>query len=437
MITTIGYPATFYSNNKPTYTKPESKIETNLLLWVLEWERKVFGTFFIQGFQTRLNNFMMNYQSNENSRILNSEKLHNDIVSCLHSYHTRNQREVGIDRFIWKSMAVQILTKHDELLDSNQTTQRFASSCHLNKHLSVLLAMAYFLRIKSQLIGCLLSQIIECTGNMEFMFCLIPGLRSFGQFLKNRDPSSGRVGVGTSGIDYFQLLAPNPNINDKMLSEMYHISRDYWKFLISNLRPFCNCNSIHSYSNGLSFTEKLLNSPIGEGHCYSLLTLAIQFDDRELVQALVQRGAHLSTPVVNHMLDTYTGQEMSVKMLNSIAVSFAFRQRSGEDVTASYKQFCEQADFYLSLIKRSQFIPNVRKASNMWLDKDKTHSELNRDLADKWGIGLKPSCPSLLHSCRITIRQQLLNVDLATIPNGIESLPLPNKLKSYLNLLSN
>ena len=169
------------------------RLETNFCLWVLEWEKKVFGS------KVRLSNYLL-------------------------KYHKENQSEVGIDRFIWNAITVQILEKHNELMSSNQKTQ-YSYSCHLNKLVSILLAMAYFLRINSTLTGFLLSQIIDCTGNMEFMFSVIPGYKSFERFLSSQDLSSGSICVGSLiWVAQLPLICMNAQEN-KDLADLWGIER--------------------------------------------------------------------------------------------------------------------------------------------------------------------------------------------------------------------
>ena len=402
-------------------------LEAKIKAWVLDWESRVIGDVVTSRHVTT---FPQSYIWCHHHDIIGH---HIDIREYVRTYLTTNPEQVGRDRFVWTSIVCALLDEHKHLPVCPGVLFGF-QICRLDKCLAVLLLIGFYLDVgQDELVCQMIKQIIRCTGNIQFMFSYLPGLgvKLYTQLLWK----PGEKMLNIMCKEYFSLLDIN-KFGFHMPRDIYEHHSVYLKYLLEHLRPFHEKKDQDDNKTNITL-EKLLNMPILPGERFSLLEQAIHYNDDKMVRFLVERGASIQTKYWDVELKAFmTGERLIADLINSLMVTKYFFEATGSEVALArhMEKFSSKIDAYMPILMRSPLKPKLRKSSTSWGEENQDFVELNREIADDWGINQRPARPSLMTFCKVTIRNQILKADRQILPKAILTLPLPKPLMLYLGL---
>ncbi|CAG5126050.1 unnamed protein product [Candidula unifasciata] len=395
--------------SKPYGSRPI--FEVQFMKWVYDWEAKVF--------KDRL------LCPKNLTYVYNQDQFHL-ISEIIDGYHQRYSEQVGQDRFVWTTFACVIIKEHQ--------VQNFSlrpDDCHINRYLYILLIVGFYLRLAcSELVKEILREIITCTGNLRFMFSFLPGISV--RLYSSLVWSHSSLFEDKLCRDYFSLIDGDTTSMSTQYKDVFKYSQPFLVYLVQHLTP------LHSRKNPASITlRQILNKAVLPDRKYTLLTLAVHYHDEILVKSLIDLGASADLFYWDHVIGTtISAERIMIASINSIIGSRQFLLT----VIHIFEELMEYMDAlvsvissYAPLIRRSVYRSIQRKANNTWSSESSTY-ELNREIADLWGIGFDRPFPSLQHICRIKIRQEILAADKVLLSEAVVQLPLPNKLLQYLLL---
>lgn len=409
-------------------------VEKQFLKWVLDWEMRVFPT-------------KLNEQNRYCFSIFKCQEMNN----CIQHYQTQLKDELGQDRLAWTVFAKALLAEHDKNCGTDESNLHRLDSrypCSVTRCLYVLVWISYYLNLSnSALVQSVLRAILLCTQNFKFLFTFLPGMMFsvyISQFLEDSDDFEDSLCQEFFSLIYESACAWNRN------KTVYSWFQPLFFQQITNLSPvlgssplppISNSNSFlasskHTYSKSTPLTS-LLNQGILSNYKHNILTLAIEFNDTPLVNKLLQLGASAGHQLWDPVKEEITTPErMMISNINSVMSSLKIlsgNSNISNDILNGVLKKKEAICTYAKKINRSLLHPESLKANDMW-DGEKWKIELNKDIADEWGIGCKRPVPSLQHMVKICVRSQIILADNKLLPFAIKDLPLPYLLKAYLNL---
>ncbi|XP_059168811.1 uncharacterized protein LOC131950625 [Physella acuta] len=390
---------------------------TQFKTWILDWSYNVF--------QDKLpcpKNLCFFYSQSQHLLI-------NELVS---EYHKNNKNQVGQDRFVWAMFAKALIKEHKLQSTCNEYHSKYQIKCRqIHKCLYILLAVSYYLQLRcTELVKEILREIISCTKNLRFMFSFLPSMsvNLYASLLWVHSP----LYEEQLCREYFFLIDAETAALNNQYTDVFKSSQPYLYYLVKHLTP------LHSAPNSLPVKlHEILSKPLLKNRKYSLLTLAVQYHNVEIIKCLLEIGAQAQHKYYDQCTEAYVcAESLLANSVNSIMGARQFLisiNINYKELTKKMDTLINEASSYVHLMRRSVFCSRLKKVSDMWCSEDSTY-ELNRVIADEWGIEHKVTFPTLQHICKIQIRRAILNADKELIPIAVKLLPVPNKLKQYLNL---